>query len=170
MSTRSVSSVPASPGSITCSNVILTPGKRDSSTHKRGGSTRVMVSVLRGRPLALLAITPPGRNSPSSRADSMCSDSLQLATSTHAAQTSSGAARAALEASYESTARQATRPDDATALSAGPGSAAAPGSPGASMSSLDPRGVSGGHPPALREWPELPDGAGSAADRTPALR
>src|SRR5436190_5709517 len=107
MTTRSVSSVPSFPSSMMCSNVILTPGEWDSSTQMRGGSTRVIVKVLRGKPFALLVMMPPGWNSPSSRAESMCSDSLQLATSTHADHTLSGAARDTPEASYEDTPGQA---------------------------------------------------------------
>jgi hypothetical protein len=62
-----------------------------------------MVNVLRGKPLALLVMMASGRNSPSRRANSMCSYLLQLATSIHASQTFSGLARETLEASYETT-------------------------------------------------------------------
>ena len=101
ISTRSVTDVPDGPGSMTWSKVIRMPGDRDSSTHNAGGSTRVTINVLLGRPFALLVMVAPGRNSPSIVADSMWSNVLHAATSIQACQTASAPARDAAEAWYE---------------------------------------------------------------------
>jgi hypothetical protein len=105
---RSVSFVPASPGSIRCSAIIRAPGPCDSLTQRRGGSTRVIVheiprAVTAGTPLGLLTIVLPSRNSPSRRAVSITSPSLHRATSTQAAHAFSGLARVTAEPEQEST-------------------------------------------------------------------
>jgi len=99
MRTRSVSRVSSPSGSITWSKLIRIPGERDSSTHMLGRSTRVTINLLRGKPLALLVMTAPTRNSPSICAESMWSYALQPPTSVHAAQADSALARATAEAS-----------------------------------------------------------------------
>ena len=106
ISTRSVSDVPSTAGSTMWSKVMRTPGARLSSTHSAGRSTRVTVNVLRGKPLALLVITAPGRSSPSMLADSMWSAASHDATSVQANQTASGSPRDTVDASYDGTSQR----------------------------------------------------------------
>ena len=71
--TRSVNVVLVSAESIACSEVIVSPGNRETATHMRGGSTLVTVAVVVGPPLPFTVIFAPTTKSRSILAFSMMS-------------------------------------------------------------------------------------------------
>jgi hypothetical protein len=82
--------------------VMRARGTGDSLTQTRGGSTRVIVHVLAGKPLGLLTMVLPTSKSPFRLALSITSPPLHRGTSIQAAQASSGLAYVTAEPPHDS--------------------------------------------------------------------